>query len=118
MAVTGGVTKTLSVVVDTGTPLGAGAQARLSQPDKSGGLSPLACVLPAALLLGFLGRKRLPVKLLAVLIGAGRDGFALRCASNFQQNQTPAGSYAFQVVATGAQSGATGTATVQLTVSQ
>ena len=118
MAVTGGVTKTLSVVVDTGTPLGAGAQARLSQPDKSGGLSPLACVLPAALLLGFLGRKRLPVKLLAVLIGVAAIASLSGCASNFQQNQTPAGSYAFQVVATGAQSGATGTATVQLTVSQ
>jgi CHASE2 domain-containing sensor protein len=119
MPVTGGVTKTLSVVVDTGAPLGAGPEARLSrQPRQPSPTSPLVCLLPAALLLGLLARRRLPLKLLVLLIGAAAMASLSGCASSFQQGQTPAGSFAFQIVATGAQSGATGTATVQLTVTQ
>ena len=119
MAITGGVTKTLSVVVDTGNPLGAGAQSRLnSPPGQANQLSPLACLLPAALLLGFIGRKRIPVKLLILFIGLAAVTSLSGCASNFQQGKTVAGSYTFQIVATGAKTGATGTAPVLLTVSQ
>jgi uncharacterized protein YggE len=70
-----------------------------------------------ALLLG-LRRRRLPLKLLAVLIAAALMAGLSGCASSFSQQSTPAGAYTFQIVATGKQTGATQAATVQLTVTQ
>jgi hypothetical protein len=102
VAVGGGVPKTLSVMVDTGNPLGAGSLA----------------LVPAALLLGLLGRKRLPLKLLMVLVAAAMMATLSGCASSFSQASTKAGAYTFQIVATGKESGATEVATVQLTVTQ
>jgi len=114
VAVGGGLSKTLSVTVDTGNPLGAGALASL-QGKQSG---PLLALIPAAILLGLLRRKRLPLKLLACLIGVAMLATLSGCASSFSQKDTPPGAYTFQIVATGNQSGATGTATVQMTVTQ
>ncbi len=102
VAVGGGLPKTLSVTVDTGNPLGSGALA----------------LIPAALLLGMLRRKRLPLKLLMVLVAAAMMATLSGCASSFSQSKTPAGAYTFQIVANGKQTGATQTATVQLTVMQ
>ena len=119
MAVTGGVTKTLSVVVDTGDPLGAGAEARNSSGSFKPNTGPLLCLLPAALLLALLRRKRLPLKLLTLLLTTAAAVASLSgCSTNFHQGQTAPGSYTFQIVANGDKSGATGTANVQLTVSQ
>jgi sugar lactone lactonase YvrE len=102
VAVGGGLPKTLSVTVDTGNPLGAGA---------------LAALLPVALLLS-LRRRRLPLKLLAALVAAAMMAGLSGCASSFSQQSTPVGAYTFQIVATGKQTAATQAATVQLTVTQ
>jgi hypothetical protein len=114
VAVGGGLPKTLSVTVDTGNPLGAGAQASLRGTQSS----PLLALIPAGILLGLLRRKRLPVKLLVCIIGLAMMATLSGCASSFSQTDTPPGAYTFQIMAHGNQSGATGSATVQLTVTQ
>ena len=54
MAVGGGSTSNLSVIVDTGNPLGVGATAKLDQPGRSSNLT--LAFLPAAALLLCIGR--------------------------------------------------------------
>jgi streptogramin lyase len=124
IAVSGGAAPSLSVIVDTGTPLGAGASAQL----KPAGISNIyACALPAGAFLAMLlfwqrrrlGRinPKLALFTLILLLGAGSTVLS-GCASNFNQSHTPTGSYTFQIVATGNKTGVTNTATVQLTVTQ
>jgi hypothetical protein len=117
---------TLSVIVDTGNPLGVGAAAN-HQPELHGnGSGVLACMLPAGGLLALLfGRKRLgwkkgmrPMGLLIALILLSGVATLSGCGSNFNTNDTPAGSYTFQIVATGQTTGATQAANVKLTVTK
>ena len=107
MAVTPGLPQTLTVTVDTGNPLGAGAAAALPL----GGL----------LVLVFRRKRRsspwlrgLALAVIAAAAGLGATG----CATQFAQSTTPAGSYGFQIVGTGVTTGTTQTATVQLTVTK
>jgi drug/metabolite transporter (DMT)-like permease len=118
------VTKSLSVVVDTGNPLGSGASASLRPATSSTAYS---CALPAgallALLLGLNRRKlrklnpKVALFALIVLLGVG-SSVLTGCGSDLNINHTPVGSYTFQVVASGNQTGVTQTTTVQLTVTQ
>jgi hypothetical protein len=122
--VAGGITKSLSVQVDTGNPLGAGPTASLKPTAASTAYS---CALPAgallALLLGLNRRKlrklnpKFALFALIVLLGVG-SSVLTGCGSDLNVNHTPAGTYTFQIVATGDKTGVTQTATVQLTVTQ
>ena len=147
VAVGGGLPHTLMVTLDTGNPLGAGANASLAKPAGPG--SPLAfCVFPAMIFLAlFHPRKVHPVpqaggknyrpspflplgtpirrRLLSLaLFAAGALGAlgtlsALTgCGTTFTQKATPAGNYTFQVVGTGGKTTATQTVTLQLQVTQ
>ena len=125
IAVTNGASPSLTVMVDSGAPLGIGPSALSKQP----GTSPTAyeCALPAgallALLLGIHRRKlrRLNRKLLLfsmlVLLTVGSTVLS-GCGSSFSQSATPVGSYTFQIVATGNKTGVSQVATVQLTVTK
>jgi uncharacterized protein YggE len=58
---------------------------------------------------------KLALFMLLVLLGAGSTVLS-GCASDLNTHHTPAGSYTFQIVATGNKTGVTQTATVQLKV--
>ena len=123
MVAGGGLPHTLTVVVDTGNPLGAGAQASLTQgPDASHNSTPYLCALPALFLLGFVGknarRKRLGKLLLLALAALAILPTLTGCGTSFSQHAPPAGTYTFQIVATGAKTAATNAAPVLLKVTQ
>lgn len=131
VSVAGGVARSVTVTVDTGSPLGAGASARLSTQEALRGTEsvPLACMLPAGALLALLlfrsrkaNRKttRSAGVLLATLLLTTLASVSVLsgCASSFAINDTPPGSYSFQIVGSGNQTGATQAATVQLTVTK
>jgi sugar lactone lactonase YvrE len=116
--VSGGAGKTLTVTVDTGDPLGAGATAQLQHSNTG---SAFAFLLPAGLLALLFGkRKRLhrPLGLLLALIALGGIATLGGCANSLAQNKTPAGSYTFRIIGTGNATGATQSTGVQLTVTQ
>ncbi len=118
VAVGGGIPKTLTVTVDTGDPLGSGASAKLKTSSPG---SLLTCMVPGMGLLGLLltrRRLRKPLGLLTVLALLAALGGATGCGTSFTQQATAAGSYTFQVVATGNTTGATQRGTVQLTVTK
>ena len=121
--VTGGASPSLSVIVDTGDPLGAGATARNHSDSRAAGL--YACAMPLgalfALLLGFNRRRlraispRLALLVLILLMGAGSAALS-GCGTSIHTNHTAPANYTFQVVASGNKTGVTQTTTVQLTV--
>lgn len=118
IAVSAGLPERLTVTVDTGNPLGAGATAQVTH-STSGGV--LACMLPgAAILLLLAGKRRFrkPLGLLAVVFLLAAVSTLSGCGNSFTSQATPAGSYTFQVVGTGNASGATQTAMVQMTVTK
>ena len=122
MAVGGGATSNLSVIVDTGNPLGVGATAKLDQPGHGSGT--MLAFLPAAALLlcfGSRGRKllanaRKPLGLIVALLMLAGVATLSGCGNTFNTTDTPAGSYTFQIVGTGQSTGATQVGTVTLTV--
>ena len=122
--VTGGASPSLSVIVDTGNPLGAGASARNTP---ASGFNAYSCGLPLsaffALLLG-VNRRRLrafhpglALVACALLLGVASSVLS-GCGSTMATERTPPGSYTFQVIASGNKTGVTQTSTVQLTVTQ
>ena len=116
--VSGGSGKTLSVTVDTGDPLGAGATAQIQH---SGNGTAFAFILPAGLLALLFGkRKRLqrPLGLLLALIVLSGLATLSGCSTSFSQNKTPAGSYTFEIIGTGNATGATQSTGIQLTVTK
>ncbi len=136
VAVGGGLPHTLTVTLDTGNPLGAGPSASLATR------SPLTfCVFPAMIFLAlFHPRRKAPPAYLGsvcrpspflplgkvvtrrlfslALLSLLALGAVTGCGTSFTQYATPAGSYTFQVVATGNKTAATETATIQLQVTQ
>lgn len=116
LAVSGGFSHSVSVTVDTGNPLGAGGVAANGL-----GSGPMLCLLPGGLLLAGLARRRKVRRMVMTGLAMGLLGAATLmsgCGSSFLQRATPAGSYQFQVVATGMTSGATETAAVQMAVTK
>jgi hypothetical protein len=120
----GGVPQSLSVEVDTGDPLGSGATASLKP---AGSSTAYSCALPAGLLMTLLlGLKRRRLRKLnpkvalftfILLLGVG-SSVLTGCGSDLNVKETPAGSYSFQIVASGNKTGVTQTAIAQLTVTQ
>jgi sugar lactone lactonase YvrE len=111
----------VQVVVDTGSPLTAGSQAKL-ELHSAGSLASM-CFLPAGTLFGLLfwkGRRRMRsgfVGLLMMLLMAGLSTGLSGC-SGLQINGTPPGTYVFQVTATGGSTGVMQTVSMTLTVTQ
>jgi CHASE2 domain-containing sensor protein len=111
----------IQIVIDTGSPLTAGSEARLEQ--RTSGSTAALCFLPCGMLLGLAcwrTRRRMRTSLagllmLILLIGlsAGLSG-----CGGLQINGTPAGTYVFQVTATGTGTGVTQSMDVTLTVTQ
>jgi hypothetical protein len=111
----------VQLTVDTGNPLGAGAQASLrDRQTPRGGATPLLleCFLPAMLLAG-LGMRRLRrmglSALLTLLVAVGMIVSTTGCGG-LNVNGTPAGSYTFQVTARGQNTNITESQTMTLTV--
>jgi hypothetical protein len=108
-------TGTMQIVVDTGDPLGAGAQA---SNKLLYGTRVMTCLLPGAFFIGvaFFRKRRkllLPLVLFACLTTAmlGISG-----CGGLQINGTPPGTYTFKVSASGQNSGVTETQVFTLTV--
>jgi VIT1/CCC1 family predicted Fe2+/Mn2+ transporter len=107
----------IQVVVDTGSPLTAGSQAKLEQ--HSVGSLAAMCFLPGGALVGLLfckGRRRL-AGLMMLLVLAGVSAGLSGCGG-LHINGTPPGTYVFQVTATGTGTGVTQSMDVTLTVTQ
>jgi hypothetical protein len=114
-------TQTIQVVVDTGSPLTAGSVARLEQPGARSMVT--LCLLPGGALLGLMfwkGRRRMRSSLggvlFVLLLAALATG--LTGCGGLQINGTPAGTYVFQVSATGTGTGVSQAIDVTLTVTQ
>lgn len=113
-------TMVTTLTVDTGDPLGAGAQAA-SKP----GTALMMSFVPGGLLAGlalFRLRRRTGWKagwglLLAICAVAATLGVS-GCASGLQVNGTPPGTYSFKVTASGTGTGATEFQVITLTVTQ
>jgi hypothetical protein len=111
----------IQVVVDTGSPLTSGAQARLERHDATS-LATL-CFLPGGALLGLVfwkGRRRLRTSLgglLMLFLLAGALAGLGGCGG-LHLNSTPPGTYVFQVTAAGTGTGVTKSMDVTLTVTQ
>jgi len=123
MSLAANATATMQLTIDTGSPLGAGAQARLHPPAASSKAPFYLAWLPAGLLLGLcVSRRRrrwlrsMPalllgcVALLATLTASGCAGL--------QTQSTPPGTYTFKVTAAGQGTGATQSQNITLTVTQ
>ena len=109
-------TMTVQVVVDTGDPLGSGAQASASNKTSS---DTFLAFLPLGLLAGFAlrRRKRLLPCLLLLVMGIAATAGITGC-SGLQSSGTPAGTYSFKITASGQGTGATKAAVMNLTVTQ
>ena len=120
IAVAGGATM-LTVVVDTGNPLGSGPVARADAPLLTTSPTAVACLLPGGGLLALLlwRARRQSVRLAALLMLAlVVSAMATGCASSFGMKTTPAGAYSFRIVGTGNKTSATQSGDVALTVTK
>jgi hypothetical protein len=111
----------IQIVVDTGSPLTSGSQASLEHSTR--GSLPAMCFLPAGTLFGLLfwkGRRRMRLGFTGVLMLLLLAGLStgLSGCGGLQINGTPAGTYVFQVTATGTASGAMQAMDMTLTVTQ
>ena len=118
---------TVQLIIDTGDPLGAGAQAALARPGMRPGAdrTALLCFLPGGLLAGIalfrLRRRsnwRNGLGLLIVLLAAVVGTLGVSGCSGLQVNGTPAGTYQFKVTAAGQGTGVTQSQVMTLTVTQ
>ena len=121
-AVTPGTTKTLTVLLDTGNPLGSGPTASLRPRSSGASESLLASILPLgallALLVGRGGRRLRGIGLLAFALLLGTSAALSGCGSSYTVHPTAAGSYTVQIIATGSTTGASAAVPVQLTVTK
>lgn len=111
-------TSTIQLTIDTGNPLGSGAEAMVT---KATGSSPLMCFLPGSALAGLLLLIRRRHSLAGVLLLLCCVVFALSvtgCSNGLQTNGTPPGIYTFEVTASGQATGAIESQMFTLTVTQ
>jgi hypothetical protein len=121
VALAAGGTQVIQVVVDTGSPLTAGSQARLQRHTPAH----LAawCFLPGGALLALVlwrSRRRTDINLTGLLMLLLLAGITcgLSGCNGLQINGTPPGTYVFQITATGTGTGLTQTMDVTLKVTQ
>ena len=111
-------TSTIQLTIDTGNPLGSGAEAMVT---KATGSSPLMCFLPGSVLAGLVLLFRRRHSLAGVLLLFCFVVFTLSvtgCANGLQTNGTPPGIYTFEVTASGQATGAIKSQLFTLTVTQ
>jgi sugar lactone lactonase YvrE len=110
-------TLVVTLTVDTGDPLGAGA---LAQNTHSSSSNIWMGFLPIGLLscLAFFKSRRRSLPMLVLLLCALAGTLAATGCSGLQINSTPAGTYNFKVTASGTGTGATQTQNVVLTVTK
>jgi large repetitive protein len=110
-------TSTVQLTIDTGDPLGAGAEARITGSRSS---NALICFLPGGVLAGFalFCRRRRSLYGLLLLICAFTATLSVTGCAGLQMNGTPAGTYTFKVTASGQGTGATESQVMSLTVTQ
>jgi hypothetical protein len=110
--------QTISLTIDTGSPLTAGSVAKADEPS----VSRIAlCFLPGGLILGLsLLRSRRAGKLLSGLLLAllFTGAMAITGCGGLDVHGTPAGTYTFKVTAIGAKTAVTQSAPMTLTVTQ
>ena len=110
-------TSVVQLTIDTGNPLGAGAEVSAQRSLMASRV--LVCMTPLGLLaLAWRGRgRRILSPLLLLLVSIGMV-VGLSGCGGLQVVGTPAGAYTFKVTASGVGSGATQSQTVSLTVNQ
>ncbi len=117
----GGAGKTLSVVLDTGNPLGSGSSAKLSRSAGSGS-QVVACALPAGFLLltlvGWRRRAMSAVRLCIGLLALSTITMLSGCSSSLDVKTTAAGSYDVQIFASNAAGTSSYAVPVHLTVTK
>ena len=114
-------TQTLTVMFDTGDPLGSGTNTTTTASRQScrSSIHEASLLYPAAILLGVLlvlarrGRQLKPLLSIVVLVSVG---FFSGCGNKLNTTTTPKGSYTIRVIATGAQSSISQIADVSVTV--
>jgi hypothetical protein len=105
----------VQLTVDTGDPLGGGAQVAANRSSASG---VLLCLLPTGLLIGLGLRRRRRAWPLLLAIFAALATASLTGCSGIQMSSTPAGKYTFKVTASGQQTGTTESQMMTMTVTQ
>ena len=108
-------TATVQLTLDTGNPLGIGAQASVA-PNRRG-VGPLLCLLPVVLVMSLSSRWRKLSALLLAMV-AFTLTLSLSGCAGLQGSGTPPGTYTFKVTASAQGSGATQSQPLALTVTQ
>jgi hypothetical protein len=108
-------TASVQLTLDTGDPLGIGAQASIRPARRDA--TPFLSLFPVALLVCLFGRRRRLVTLLAMICAIVLTFTVSGCAG-LQGNGTPPGTYSFKITASGTGTGATQSQVVTLTVTQ
>ncbi len=103
----------VQLTIDTGDPLGMGAQSSAKLRGSGGGV--LLCGVPTLLLIGVLRRKR---KLACAWVSLACMAMMISGCSGLQSASTAPGTYTFKVTASGVGSGATQSQVLTLTVTQ
>jgi sugar lactone lactonase YvrE len=106
---------TVQLTIDTGDPLGAGAEARNEGMPRS---NTLMSFLPGGMIAGLalFFRRRISLRGLLLLLFAIAIALPMTGCSGLQMNGTPAGSYTFKVTASAKGTGATESQVMGLTV--
>jgi hypothetical protein len=111
----------VTLTVDTNSPLASGSQAKNENPFGSSGML-AACVFPGAALFGFAFwrfRKNAAVlRVLAVIGMLAGTTFLMTGCGGFSLNSAKPGNYVIQITATGQQTGITHVANLTVTVTQ
>ena len=111
----------VTLTVDTNSPLASGSQAKSENPFGSSGML-AACVLPGAALFGFaFWRFRKSAAVLRVLVVIGMlagTTFLMTGCGGVSLNSAKPGNYVIQITATGQQTGITHVANLTVTVTQ
>ena len=114
-ALKAGTTTTIQLTIDTGDPLGAGAQAQNKTPTSN----VLVCFIPGMLLFGLgmlRSRRRSNLTMLALFLVFGAVVASMTGCGGLTINGTPAGTYQFQVTARATNSGVSESQTMTLVV--
>jgi hypothetical protein len=114
-------TASVTLTVDTNSPLAAGTQSKNESPFGSSGMV-AACVFPGAALFGFafwrFRKNAMMLRALVVVAMLAGTTFLMTGCGGFSLNSAKPGNYVIQVTATGQQTGITHVANLTVTVTQ
>ena len=114
-------TASVTLTVDTNSPLASGSQAENENPFGGSGML-AACVFPGAALFGFafwrFRKNAMVLRALVVVAVLAGTTFLMTGCGGFSLNSAKPGNYVIQVTATGQQTGVTHVANLTVTVTQ